>query len=92
MTDEKFLQLVSDELKVAIDNSEIATYRKGVINIAKKLNAEKRRKEIEIIKKNVLENFSCSDCKKLGLFAECQKKEKSCETIVSDWFDEVIGG
>lgn len=49
-------------------------------------------KEIEIIKKNVLENFSCSDCKKLGLFAECQKKEKSCETIVSEWFDEVIGG
>lgn len=45
----------------------------------------------EVIKRTVVENFCCSDCKEIGLFDECLKKEKSCEQIVSDWFDEVMG-
>ena len=47
-------------------------------------------KDKEIIKRTVVENFCCNDCKEIGLFLECQKKKKSCETIVSDWFDEVM--
>lgn len=44
----------------------------------------------EIIKRTVVENFSCSNCKEIGLFAECQKREKSCEQIVSELFDKVM--
>lgn len=44
----------------------------------------------ELIKKIVVENFCCDDCKEIGIYAECQKKGKSCETFVSEWFDEVM--
>ena len=37
-------------------------------------------KDKEIIKRTVVENFCCNDCKEIGLFLECQKKKKSCET------------
>ena len=47
-------------------------------------------KDKEIIKRTVVENFCCNDCKEIGLFLECQKKKKSCETIVSEWFDKVM--
>ena len=61
---------------------------KVILKVAKTLNAEKKCKEI--IKRTVVENFCCNDCKEVGLFGECQKKEKLCEEIVSDWFDEVM--
>lgn len=89
MTDEEFIELVGSELNVGICMNEVEKYRKGILNIAGKLNAENKKCK-EIIKKIVVENFSCSNCKEIGLFAECQKREKSCETIVSEWFDKVM--
>ena len=47
-------------------------------------------KEKQIIKEVVIKNFSCSYCKELGLFDDCNAKKKSCEQIVSEWFDEVM--
>lgn len=89
MTDNDFLELVSNEFKTCITLEEIPTYKKAILKVAKKLKAEDKKCK-EIIKRTVVENFCCNDCKEIGLFLECQKKEKSCETIVSDWFDEVM--
>ena len=88
MTDNDFLELISNEFKTCITVEQIPTYKKAILKVAKILNEEKEIAK-DIIKRTVVENFSCSDCKKLGLFAECTKKEKPCETIVSEWFDEV---
>lgn len=88
MTDNDFMELVSNEFKTCITVEQIPTYKKAILKVAKILNEEKEIAK-DIIKRTVVENFSCSDCKKIGLFAECTKKEKLCETIVSEWFDEV---
>ena len=47
-------------------------------------------KQKQLIKKIVTENFSCSYCKELGMFDDCNAKKKSCEQILSDCFDEVM--
>ena len=47
-------------------------------------------KEKQVIKEVVIENFSCSYCKELGLFDDCNAKKKSCEQTVSEWFDKVM--
>ena len=47
-------------------------------------------KQKQLIKKIVIENFSCSYCKELGMFDDCNAKKKSCEQILSDWFDKVM--
>ena len=49
-----------------------------------------KEKQKQLIKKIVTENFSCSYCKELGLFDDCNAKKKSCKQILSDWFDEVM--
>ena len=49
-----------------------------------------KEKQKQLIKKIVTENFSCSYCKELGLFDDCNSKKKSCDQIVSEWFDEVM--
>lgn len=90
MTDNDFIDLVSDEFEICITSEEIPVWKKAILKIAKTLNAENKKCK-EIIKRTVVENFCCNDCKELGLFDKCQKKEKSCETIVSDLFDEVMG-
>ena len=51
---------------------------------------KEKQKEKQLIKKVVTENFSCSYCKQLGMFDDCNSKKKSCEQILSDWFDEVM--
>lgn len=89
MTDEEIIELVGSELNVGICMNEVEKYRKGILNIAGKLNAENKKCK-EIIKRTVVENFNCSDCKELGLFDICQKKIKSCDQIISDLFDEVM--
>lgn len=83
------LGLVSNEFDFCISSEEIQLYKKAILTVAKKLKVEDKKCK-EIIKRTVVENFCCNDCKELGLFAECLKKEKSCETIVSEWFDEVM--
>lgn len=90
MTDNDFLGLVSDEFDFCISLEEIPLYKKAILTVAKKLKAEDKKCK-EIIKRTVVENFCCNDCKELGLFDKCQKKEKSCEQIVSDLFDEIMG-
>lgn len=89
MTDNDFLELVSNEFKTCITLEEIPTYKKAILMVAKKLKAEDKKCK-EIIKRTVVENFCCSDCKELGLFDICKKKEKSCDQIISDLFDEVM--
>lgn len=89
MTDNDFMELVGNEFKTCITVEQIPTYKKAILKVAKILNAENRKCK-EIIKRTVVENFSCSDCKELGFFGKCQKKEKPCETILSDWFDEIM--
>ena len=49
-----------------------------------------KEKQKQLIKEIVTVNFSCSYCKELGLFDDCNVKKKSCEQIVSEWFDEVM--
>ena len=49
-----------------------------------------KEKQKQLIKKIVTENFSCTYCKELGLFDDCNAKKKSCEQTVSEWFDEVM--
>lgn len=49
-----------------------------------------KEKQKQLIKKIVTENFSCSYCKELGMFDDCNSKKKSCEQILSDWFDKVM--
>lgn len=49
-----------------------------------------KEKQKQLIKEIVTVNFSCSYCKELGLFDDCNAKKKSCEQIVSEWFDEVM--
>lgn len=90
MTDNDFMELVGNEFKTCITVEQILTYKKEILKVAKILDAENKKCK-EIIKRIVAENFCCNDCKEVGLFDECQKKGKSCETIVSEWFDEVIG-
>lgn len=90
MTDNDFTELVSNEFEFCITSEEIPKYKKAILMVAKKLKAEDKKCK-EIIKRTVVENFYCNDCKELGLFDKCQKKEKSCEQIVSDLFDEVMG-
>lgn len=89
MTDNDFMELVADELHAYITAEQVPLYKKGILEIAKILNAENKKCK-EIIKRTVVENFNCSDCKELGLFDKCLKKEKSCDQIVSDLFDDVI--
>ena len=89
MTDEDFLELIADEFKVCITREEIPTYKKAILNCAKVLKDE-NKKSRELIKEIVVKNFSCSYCKELGLFDDCNAKKKSCERIVSEWFDEVM--
>lgn len=89
MTDNDFIELVSNEFKTSITSEEVPYYKKAILNVAKILNSENKKCK-EIIKRTVVENFNCSDCKELGLFDKCQKKEKSCDQIVSDLFDEVM--
>ena len=89
MTDNDFMELVGNEFKTCITPEQIPTYKKAILKVAKKLKAEDKKCK-QIIKRTVVENFSCSDCKKLGLFDKCQKREKSCEEIVSELFDEVM--
>lgn len=91
MTDNDFMELVSNEFKTCITPEQIPTYKKAILKVAKILNAENKKCR-EIIKRNLAENFYCSDCKELGLYSICTGGNKSCEQIVSDWFDEVIGG
>ena len=47
-------------------------------------------KEKQVIKEVVIENFSCSYCKELGLFDGCNAKKKSFKQTFSEWFDEVM--
>ena len=90
MTDNDFMELVSNEFETCITTEQIPTYKKAIFKVVKTLNAENKIAK-DIIKRTVVENFSCSDCKKIGLFGECTKQEKLCEAIVSEWFDEVMG-
>lgn len=53
-------------------------------------NKTEKEKQKQLIKEIVTENFSCSYCKELGLFDDCNAKKKSCEQIVSEWFDKVM--
>lgn len=89
MTDNDFLELVSNEFDFCISLEEIPLYKKAILKVAKKLKAEDKKAQ-EIIKRTVVEHFSCDDCKEVGLFDECLKREKSCETIVSEWFHEIM--
>ena len=89
MTDNDFMELVSNEFKTCITLEQIPTYKKAILNVAKILNSENKKRK-EIIKRTVVENFSCSDCKELGLFDICKKRGKSCDQIISDLFDEVM--
>lgn len=89
MTDEDFLDLIADELKICITKEKIPTYKKAILNCAKVLKDE-NKKSRELIKEIVVKNFSCSSCKELGLFDDCNAKKKSCEQTVSEWFDEVM--
>ena len=90
MTDNDIMELIDSELKTSITVEQIPTYKKAILKVAKKLNAENKKCK-EIVKRTVAENFCCNDCKEIGFFGECQKKEKLCEEIVSDWFDEFMG-
>ena len=89
MTDEEFLELIAYQFKVSITRGELPTYKKGILNCAKVLKDE-NKKNRELIKQIVVENFSCSYCKKLGFFSDCEAKKKTCEQLVSEWFDEVM--
>lgn len=89
MTDEDFLELIADKFKVCITKEEIPTYKKAILNCAKVLKDE-NKKSRKLIKEIVVENFSCSYCKELGMFGDCNSKKKSCDQIVSEWFAEVI--
>lgn len=89
MTDNDFMELVSSEFDFCISSEEIPLYKKAILTVAKKIKAEDKKCK-EIIKRTVVENFCCNDCKEVGLFDKCQKKEKPCDTIVSEWFDEVM--
>ena len=89
MTDEDFLELIADKFKVCITKGEIPAYKKAILNCAKVLKDE-NKKSRKLIKEIVVENFSCSYCKELRLFNNCNAKKKSCEQILSDWFDEVM--
>lgn len=89
MTDEDILELIADEFKVCITRGELPTYKKAIFNCAKVLKDE-NKKNRGLIKQIVVENFSCSYCKELGFFKDCEAREKSCEQFVSEWFDEVM--
>ena len=89
MKDEDFLELIANEFKVCITRKEIPTYKKAIFNCAKVLKDE-NKKSRELIKEIVVENFSCSNCKEIGFFNDCNAKKKSCDQIVSEWFDEVM--
>lgn len=89
MTDNDFMELVSNAFKTCITPEQIPTYKKAILKVAKILNAENKKCK-EIIKRTVVENFNCCDCKELGLFDICKKREKSCDQIISDLFDEVM--
>ena len=75
MTDNDFMELVSNEFETCITTEQIPTYKKAILKVAKILNAENKKCK-EIIKRTVAENFCCNDCKEVGLFGECQKKRK----------------
>ena len=67
-------------------------HKKGILEIAKNINAGKYEKEKAFIKKIVLEHFDCKDCKKFGMFEDCHYvQEKTCQRILSDWCNNVIG-
>ena len=92
MTDNDFMELVADELHVCITAEQVPLYKKGILEIAKNINAGKYGKEKAFIKKIVLEHFDCKDCKKFGMFEDCHYvKEKTCQRILSDWCNNVIG-
>jgi hypothetical protein len=87
MTDDEFLELVSEELKTCITKDEISTYRKGIPVIAEKL---KEQSNFEILKKICIDNIECSDCKKLGVFDLC--KSSDCEKIRTEIVEEYFPG
>ncbi len=89
MTDEDILELIADEFKVCITMGELPIYKKAILNCAKVLKDE-NKKNRELIKQIVVENFSCSYCKELGFFNDCEARKKTCEQLVSEWFDEVM--
>lgn len=51
MTDEDFLELIADEFKVCITKEEIPTYKKAILNCAKVLKDENKKKAGNLLKK-----------------------------------------
>ena len=89
MTDIDILELIADEFKVCITMGELPTYKKAILNCAKVLKDE-NKKNRGLIKQIVVENFSCSYCKELGFFKDCNARKNTCEQLISEWFDEVM--
>ena len=57
MTDNDFMELVADELHAYITAEQVPLYKKGILEIAKNINAGKYEKEKAFIKKNSLRTF-----------------------------------
>ena len=55
-----------------------------------KVLKDENKKNRGLIKQIVVENFSCSYCKELGFFSDCEARKNTCEQLVSEWFDEVM--
>ena len=51
MTDNDFMELVADELHAYITAEQVPLYKKGILEIAKNINAGKYEKEKAFIKK-----------------------------------------
>lgn len=76
MTNNDFMELIGNEFKTCITVEQIPTYKKAILKVAKKLNAENKKCK-EIIKRTVAENFCCNDLKK-SVFLVNVKKKKNC--------------
>jgi hypothetical protein len=84
MTDDEFLELVSEELKTY---TELVSEEIQICKIAEKL---KKQSNFEILKKICIDNIECSDCKKLGVFDLC--KSSDCEKIRTEIVEEYFPG
>ena len=89
MTDDEFLELVSEELKICITKEEISTYRKGIPVIAEKLKDELDK--FTILKRICIDGIECEHCKKLGIYGACSEGNKTCEEIRTEVVDQILG-
>lgn len=79
MTDEDFLELIADEFKVCITKEEIPTYKKAILNCAKVLKDENKKKAGNLLKKQLSKIFLALTAKNWECLTTVIQRKNVCK-------------